>query len=92
MAIENIAEAKELIMDYFGHKTKKEKLADSSTDIYNSDLLEWAKYNYDKITEANEDLGTPSDMIKQIQQGQFMANEEMLFEALEEIKKELESD
>lgn len=59
--------------------------ADSEVDIYYSDLFEWAKHNFSYIEEANEELGAPNDIIKQIQQAQFLYNERALYDELEEI-------
>lgn len=59
--------------------------ADSNIDIYYSDLFEWAKHHFGEIEEANEELGAPNDMIKQIQQAQFLYNERQLYDELEEI-------
>ena len=61
------------------------EIADNKIDIYYSDLFEWAKHNYDIIEEANELLGTPNDMIKQIQQGQAYYNERDLYDNLKDI-------
>ena len=71
--IENIKEAKEQLIDYFGSKkelkeaTKDEvsdaitELADSNCDVYNADILEWVTKdnNYYKVEEAIDDFGTP---------------------------------
>jgi hypothetical protein len=59
--------------------------ADGNVDIYNSDLFEWAKYNFSYIEEANEEFGAPNDIIKQIQQAQYLYNERQLYDELEEI-------
>lgn len=58
------------------------EIADNNIDIYYYDLFEWAKNNYGTIQEANEEFGTPTDIIKQIQQGQFLAFERELYENL----------
>ena len=63
------------------------EIADNKIDIYYSDLFEWAKYNFDIIQEANEELGTPTDITKQIQQGQFLSYERDLYDNLEDIIK-----
>lgn len=57
--------------------------ADSNIDIYNADLLEWAKYHLEDIEEANQELGQVPDIIKQIQQAQFLVNERELYDGLE---------
>lgn len=46
-------------------------LSDDNIDVYTSNLLEWLKNNYDVVEQANEELGTSNDIIKQCQQGQF---------------------
>ena len=58
--------------------------ADGMVDIYNSDLLEWAKSHLGEIEEANKEFGTPSDIIRQIQQAQYKVYSDGLYEALEE--------
>lgn len=60
------------------------EIADNNVDIYYYDLFEWAKNNFSYINEANEELGTPANITKQIQQGQYYANERNLYENLEE--------
>ena len=64
-------------------------IADENVDIYYSDLFEWAKYNYDYINEANEEFGMPEDgdIIKQIQQGQYYAIEQEIYEDLQDCIK-----
>lgn len=59
--------------------------AESNIDIYYSDLFEWAKNHFGDIEEANEELGAPNDIIRQIQQAQFLYNERQLYDELEEI-------
>lgn len=56
------------------------EIADSNVDIYYSDLFEWAKDNIGYIDEATEEFGNPNDLIKQIQQGEFYAYEQDLYE------------
>lgn len=69
------------------------EIADNKVDIYNDDLLEWAKGNYSYIEEALDEFGTPTDsngradFIKIIQQGQYYANERNLYENLEDSLK-----
>ncbi len=57
--------------------------SDSNIDIYYYDLFEWAKHNFDEIEAANEELGCPNDIIKQIQQAQYLVNSRELYEELE---------
>ena len=60
------------------------EIADNNVDIYYSDLFEWAKNNFSIIEEANEEMGAPNDITKQIQQGQFLAFERELYDNLED--------
>lgn len=57
--------------------------ADSNVDIYNWDLIEWAKSHICEIDEAAEELGKPESFIGYIQQAQFIVNERNLYEGLE---------
>ena len=61
------------------------EIADSNVDMYTSDLFEWGKSNLWYIDEATKELGNPNDIIKQIQQGQFYAYEQELYENKEDI-------
>lgn len=63
------------------------EISDNKVDIYYYDLFEWAKNNFSYINEANEEMGAPNDIIKQIQQGQFLYNERNIFENLEDSLK-----
>ena len=63
------------------------EIADSNVDMYTSDLFEWGKSNLWYIDEATKELGNPNDIIKQIQQGQFYAYEQELYENKEDIMK-----
>jgi len=70
------------------------EIADNNIDVYNYDLLDWFKDNYIKVEDAIEEYGFPEtdgkpDMLQAIRQGQYLENEEVLYEALEEIKEEL---
>lgn len=60
--------------------------ADSNVDIYNSDLLEWAKDHLGDIEEANQEFGMPKDgdIIKQIMQAQYIVNERELLDSIKE--------
>jgi hypothetical protein len=60
------------------------EIADNNVDIYYYDLFEWAKNNFSIIEEANEEMGAPNDIIKQIQQGEFLAFKRELYENLED--------
>ena len=61
------------------------EIADNNVDIYTNDLFEWAKFNYNYIEDANNELGTPSDIIAQIQQGQFLQISNEMYENFEEM-------
>lgn len=60
--------------------------ADSNVDIYNSDLLDWAKDHLGDIEEANKEFGVPKDgdIIKQIMQAQYIVNERGLLDSIKE--------
>ena len=57
--------------------------------IYNSDLLDWAKDNYEYIEEATEEFGCPTKnyggFIKQIQQGQYYKYTQELYDSIKDI-------
>ena len=61
------------------------EISDNNVDIYTADLFEWASRNYDVIEDANEELGTPSDMLQQIRQGQYIANEREIYDNLHDM-------
>lgn len=61
------------------------EIADNHIDIYISDLLDWAKNYFNYIEEANTELGTPKDILQQIQQGQFYYYEQNIYNNLEDI-------
>lgn len=56
------------------------EISDNNVDIYYNDLFEWAKYNTSYIEDANNEFGTPSDIIAQIQQGQFLQISNEMYE------------
>lgn len=60
-------------------------IADSNVDIFTSDLFEWAKNNLHYIDEATKEFGNPNDIIKQLQQGQYYAYEQELYEYKDDI-------
>lgn len=67
--------------------------ADSYVDIYNNDLLDWAKDNYSYIEDALDEFGTPTnergnaDFIKMIQQGQYYYYEHLFYDNFDEFVK-----
>lgn len=72
-------------------------IADASVDIYTKDLIDWAADNLSNVAyveDAISELGFPEtagrpDFYRAIMQGQQRYNEDILIEALEEIKKEI---
>ena len=69
------------------------EIADNHVNIYNYDLMEWAKGNTSYIEEALDEFGTPkndrgqADFMRIIQQGQYYYNEMNIYESLEESLK-----
>ena len=67
--------------------------ADGRVDVYNSDLLEWAKYNYEYVEEAIDEFGVAkdcdgkADFMRTIMSGQFMYYERQLYDDEKEIYK-----
>lgn len=57
--------------------------ADGFIDIYNYDLIEWAKSHISEIDEAADELGKPDSFIGYIQQGQFLYYERLMYDELE---------
>lgn len=60
------------------------EIADNAVDIYTSDLLDWARNNYEYIDEATHELGRPNDFLGEIRQGQYLYNERDLYDNLED--------
>jgi hypothetical protein len=58
--------------------------ADGLIDIYNYDLIEWAKGHICEIDEAVDELGKPDSFIGYIQQGQFLYYERLMYNELED--------
>lgn len=63
------------------------EIADSNVDIYTSDLFDWGKSNLYYIDEATKEFGDPHDILRQLQQGQYYAYEQELYENKDEIIK-----
>ena len=61
------------------------EIADNNIDIYTYNLIDWLKYNYDVVEEANREFGTPDDIIKQCQQGQFYQYSNELYEVIDDM-------
>lgn len=85
-ADDNTIEALYMLNDYRGSTYICDAIserADSNVDVYNYDLIEWAKSHIAEIDEAAEELGKPDSFIGYIQQAQFIVNERNLYEGLE---------
>ena len=85
-ANDNTIEALYMLNDYRGSSYICDAIserADSNVDVYNYDLIEWAKSHICEIDEAAEELGKPDSFIGYIQQAQFIVNERNLYEGLE---------
>lgn len=63
------------------------EIADSNVDIYTSDLFDWGKNNMYYIDEVTKEFGDPHDILRQIQQGQYYAYEQELYENKDDIIK-----
>lgn len=61
------------------------EIADNNIDIYTYNLIDWLKYNYDVVQDANREFGTPDDIIKQCQQGQFYKYSNDLYEVIDDM-------
>lgn len=84
-ADDNTIEALDMLNDYRGSSYICDAIserADSNVDIYNYNLIEWAKSHIAEIDEAAEELGKPDSFIGYIQQAQFIVNERNLYEGL----------
>lgn len=57
--------------------------ANDLIDVYNYDLIEWAKTHICEIDEAADELGKPDSFIGYIQQGQFLYYERLIYDELE---------
>ena len=63
------------------------EIADRNVDLYTSDLFDWGKNNMYYIDEATKEFGDPHDILRQIQQGQYYAYEQELYENKDDIIK-----
>lgn len=62
------------------------EICDSNIDIYYYDLFEWSKYNFSYIEDANNEYGNiDPDITKQIQGGQYYANNEYCYENITDM-------
>jgi hypothetical protein len=72
------------------------EIADNIMMCLYADLFDWFRDNYYKVEDAIEEYGFPEldgkpDILMAIRQGQYKENEEVLYEALEEIKVRIET-
>ena len=63
------------------------EIADSNVDIYTSDLFDWGKNNLWYIDEATKEFGDPHDILRQLQQAQYYAYEQELYENKDDVIK-----
>lgn len=69
------------------------EVADSSVDVYNDDLLDWAKNNYDFIEDALDEFGTPqdsngkADFFQMIRQGEFLYYDNLFYDNIDNFIK-----
>ena len=63
--------------------------ADSRVDIYTADLWQWAAENYEYIDEARAEFGPSKDIIDDLRAGQFLQNEQQLYEDINGIIEDL---
>ena len=66
------------------------EFSDNNVDIYTSDLFDWAKYNMDYIEESVQEFGIDEknfDFLGIIKQGQYLYNNQCLYDDLNSIIK-----
>ena len=67
------------------------EIADNNIDIYYNKLFAWLPDNYGYVEDAIDEFGTPTDsrgnadLIRMIQQGQYLANIEDLHDNMKDI-------
>lgn len=84
---DNAVDFADMMQDYTGSAYICDAIsekADNEVDIYNSDLLEWAKTHLGDIEDANAEFGAPNDIIKQIMQAQYKVNSDALYEGMDD--------
>ena len=59
--------------------------ADGQVDIYYSDRAEWFAHNWDKVDQANAELGSTGDTMQDIAQAQYLDNFNQLSEDIDNI-------
>ena len=65
------------------------EIADSNVDIMTADLMKWNAGNYSYVEDAIQEFGVPSDfdMVRMIQQGQYLCYERAMYENLSTLIK-----
>ena len=63
--------------------------ADSRIDIYTADLWRWAADNYEFINDWRNECGAGKDILDDIRGGQFLQNEQNLYNDFSAIKETL---
>lgn len=63
--------------------------ADSRVNIYTADLWKWAAENYEYIDEARKEFGTSKEILDDLRAGQYLQNEQQLYEDINGIKEDL---
>lgn len=84
---DNAVNFADMMQDYVGSAYIGDAIsekADSEVDIYNSNLLDWAKTHLGDIEDANAEFGTPNDIIKQIMQAQYRLNSDALYAGMDD--------
>lgn len=61
----------------------------SRVDIYTADLWKWAAENYEYIDEARAEFGASKNILDDLRAGQFLQNEQKLYEDIDGIKEDL---
>lgn len=59
--------------------------ADSQVDIYYSDRAEWFAHNWEKVDQANAELGSTGETMQDIAQAQYLDNSNQLNEDIDNI-------
>ena len=71
------------------------EFADLNVPIYNSELLDWLKDNYDKLENSIQEFGIDSenfDLIKQIQLAYYSEIQNELYEYIQKAIEEIENE
>ena len=62
-------------------------IADNEVDIYNYDLCEWFKNNWELVDDAIAEFGKSESIMKDIQMAQYLKNEQEMYNNLEDMIK-----